>query len=402
MVLAFYNTVFLKRFGLFLALSITALSVCGQELENLRSERLKQMKEIEYTEKLLQQTAASRKDKLNQLNLLRKQIRAREKVVGNLRGELNYLERNIRNNEKEVELLKKEIGGLKEDYARMIYRAYLTNNSYDKAQYILAARDFNQAYKRLKYLQQYGEFRREQAGKIQNKTVQLQKEVSRLDSARLEQKNLLIKRQQEVVQLNNEKETQNTYVKELGSRERQLKQELNDKRKIYERIEREIKKVLADAMGGDTGTGINLTPEMKIVSDDFTQNKGRLPWPVERGVITEKYGKHKHSVLKKVYVDNPGVNMTTEKSEPIRAVFKGTVKNIFQVPGANIAIIIQHGEYFTVYQGLVDVTVKKGEEVEIKQNLGRAFAASNETSSQLHFEIYKGTTRMDPELWLAK
>ena len=156
-------------------------------------------------------------------------------------------------------------------------------------------------------------------------------------------------------------------------------------------------------MGGNTETGrVNLTPEMKIVSDDFTQNKGRLPWPVERGVITERFGMHKHPVLKKVMVDNPGINMSTEKSQPIRAVFKGTVKNIFQVPGANIAIIIQHGEYFTVYQGLVDVQVKKGQEVELKQQLGKAFADPNETSSQLHFEIYKGTQRMNPELWLAK
>ncbi len=403
MVLGFWHIRIVKHVICFVFIGFLGLTLQAQDLEDLRNERLKQMEEIEYTEKLLQQTAASRKDKMNQLNLLSKQIRSRENVVGNLRGELSYLERNISNNEKEVKLLEKEIGGLKEDYARMIYRAYLTNNSYDKVQYILAARDFNQAYKRLKYLQQYGQFRREQAGKIQEKTLQLQTEVSRLEAARLEQKELLIKSQQEVAQLNNEKETQNRYAKELGSRERQLRQELNDKKKVYDQIEKEIQKILDEAMGGDAGAGrVNLTPEMKIVSDDFTQNKGRLPWPIERGVITERFGKHKHAVLKKVDVNNPGVNMTTDRSEPIRAVFKGTVKNIFQVPGANIAIIIQHGEYFTVYQGLVDVSVKKGEQVEIKQNLGRAFAGPNETSSQLHFEVYKGIERMDPEMWLAK
>lgn len=403
MVLGCWHIRFVKYVFFFIFLGFLASPLKGQELENLRNERLRQMREIEYTEKLLKQTAASRKDKINQLNILSKQIRSRENVVGNLRGELNFLERKIRNNEKEVELLTKEIGGLKENYARMIYQAYLMNHSYDKVQYILAARDFNQAYKRLKYMQQYGQFRREQAGQIHDKTIQLQIEVNSLDSSRIEQKDLIIKRQQEVAQLNNEKKAQDKTAKELGSKERQLKKDLNDKKKVYEHIEREIQKILEEAMSGAEGSeGVNLTPEMKIVSDDFTQNKGRLPWPIERGVITERYGKHRHAVLKKVNVDNPGVNMTTDRSEPIRAVFKGTVKNIFQVPGANIAIIIQHGEYFTVYQGLVDVVVKKGDQVSIKQNLGRTFAGPNETSSQLHFEVYKGTIRMNPELWLAK
>lgn len=384
-------------------LVLLGMSVNGQNLESLRSERLKQMEEIEYTEKLLEQISASRKDKVSQLNLLSKQIRSRENVLANLRGELNYLERNIRNNEKEVEILTKEIKGLKDDYARMIYRAYLTNNSYDKVQYILAARDFNQAYKRLKYIQQYGQFRRGQALKIQDKSLALEKEVSELEASRSEQKKLLLERQGEVYQLNKEKSSQNKYAQELGRREKQLKQELREKMKIYDKIDKEIQRILAASMKESGGSaGVNLTPEMKIVSNDFTQNKGRLPWPTERGVITERYGKHKHPVLKKVMVDNPGINITTNKSEPIRAVFKGLVKNVFQVPGANLAIIIQHGEYFTVYQGLVDVTVKKGDEVEIKQNIGRAFAGPNESSSQLHFEVYKGIERMNPELWLAK
>ena len=403
MVLTLWHKYSLKQLGLFLSFCFLVLPLSGQELEGLRSERLKQMKDIEYTEKLLQQTAASRKDKLNQLNLLSKQIRSREGLVSNLRGELDYMDRSIRNNEKEVELLKSEIGVLKEDYAKMIYQAYLTNNSYDKAQYILAAKDFNQAYKRLKYMQQYGQFRREQAGMILEKSTQLLEDVHRLDSARIEQKVLLVERQKEVAQLNNRKSTQNKFVKDLSSKERELKRQLKDKKKVYDRIEREIEKVIREAMAGNSGgSNVNLTPEMKIVSENFTQNKGRLPWPVERGVITERYGKHRHPVLKKVMVDNPGINLTTEKNEYIRAVFKGTVKNVFQVPGANIAIIIQHGEYFSVYQGLVDVKVKKGDQVEIKERLGKAFSGPNETSSQIHFEVYKGTSRMNPELWLAK
>lgn len=386
--------------GIFFIISLLSRPLYGQELEDLRNERLKQMEEIEYTEKLLNQTAANKKDKLGELKLLNRQIGSREKVVRSLRGELNYLDRSIKNNEKEVELLKKEIKGLKDDYADMIYKASLTNNSYHKTQYILASKDFNQAYKRLKYLQQYGQFRREQAGLIQSKSTELQEEVGQLESAKDEQKILLVERQKEVANLNNVKKSQSKIVSELSSKERQLRKELRDKKKVYDRIENEINKLLRAAM--EDGGGMILTPEMKIVSNDFTQNKGRLPWPVEHGIITEKFGKHKHPVLKKVMVDNPGVNLTTEKGEFIRAVFKGTVKNIFQVPGANSAIIIQHGEYFTVYQGLVDVRVKKGDEVSIKQILGKAFAGNDDNSSKLHFQVYKGTNKLDPEMWLAK
>ena len=389
--------------GLFLLLIIGLMphGLYSQEIEDLRSERLKQMEEIEYTEKLLQQTSASKQSKLNELNLLNRRIKSREKVVSSLRGELNYLDRSIKNNRKEIDILSKEIKGLKDDYANMIYRAYLTKNSYHKVQYILAASDFNQAYKRLKYLQQYSQFRREQAEVIKNKSQQLQDEISKLESSIEQQKKLLVERQVEVAQLNNEKQQQRNYVEQLGNKEKQLRRDLNDKKKVYDRIEREINKLLKAAMGESSG-GMIMTPEMKIVSDNFLQNKGRLPWPVERGLITEKFGKHKHPVLSKVIVDNPGVNMTTEKGEKIRSVFKGTVKNVFKVPGANFAIIIQHGEYFSVYQGLVDVRVKKGDEVALKQVLGRAFAGPDDSNSQLHFEVYKGIQKLDPELWLAK
>jgi septal ring factor EnvC (AmiA/AmiB activator) len=387
--------------GLIMIFILAASAVFAQSIEDLRNERIEQLKEIEYTEKLLQQTAASRKDQVNRLNLMNRQIKAREQILNNLVGQIEYLERNIRNNEKEVELLSNEIASLKEEYAKMIYRAFLTSSSYNKAQYILAARDFNQAYKRLKYLQQYGEFRREQAGIIQEKSGRLKEEVERLGAAREEQNALLVERKKEMARLNNEKEAQRRTVNDLSKRERQLKGDLEQKKAVYERIEKEINKLLAAAMGNESG-GMLLTPEMKIVSDDFTQNKGRMPWPVERGVITEKYGNHRHPVLTKVMVNNPGINLATEKGEEVRAIFKGTVKNIFQVPGANMAIIIQHGEYFTVYQGLVDVAVKEGDKVEIKQTIGKAFAGEGETSSQVHFQVYKGTEKLDPESWLAK
>jgi murein DD-endopeptidase MepM/ murein hydrolase activator NlpD len=394
------NIVVKVGIGLFVRMSLFTPTIYGQEIEDLRNERLKQMQDIEYTEKLLQQTATNKKNKLGELNLISRKIRSRENVVSSLRGELNYLDRSIRNNEKEVVLLRKEIKGLKDDYANMIYKAFLTHNSYHKAQYIMASQDFNQAYKRLKYLQQYSQFRREQATLIQLKTLQLQEEVSSLELAKLKQKSLLTERQIEVANLNNEKDVQRKFVNDLSSKEKQLRRDLKAKKKIYDRIEDEINKLLKAAMKG--GAGMLMTPEMKIVSEDFTQNKGRLPWPVERGVITEKFGKHKHPVLKKVSLDNPGVNIITEKGEAVRAVFKGTVKNVFTVPGANVAIIIQHGEYFTVYQGLVDVGVKKGDEVAIKQVLGKTFTEKGNNSSQLHFQVYKGTNKMDPELWLAK
>ncbi len=377
--------------------------VNAQELDQLRSERQKQLDEIAYTEKLLSKATSDKRSRLSELKLLSRQISSRAKVLANIRMELGLLDRSIKNREREVNLLKDELIILKQDYARMIFKAYQTRKSYDIAQYILAANDFNQAYKRVKYLQQYGKFRKQQAKEIREKTVDLQRQVSELAKSHAQQKRLLSQRQKEVTQLNNRKKDKDQYVKRLSKTERSLRKQLDVKKRARDRIEEEMNRIIAAASGGAGGdSGLVLTPEMKIISNEFGNNRGRLPWPVERGVITGKYGLHKHEVLKNIKVDNKGVDITTNGGDAARAVFEGRVSNVLSIRGANLTIIIQHGEYFTVYQNLMNLKIKKGDLVQRKQLLGEIYKERGSSTSELHFELWKGKMNQNPELWLAR
>jgi len=384
-------------------ISLGFQEIMAQDLEKLREERAMQMGDIAYTDSLLNQTAAAKKNELNQLQLLNKQIKSRAGVIRNISSELHVLERSITQKSDSVENLREEVERMKAEYARMIYKAYQTRKSYDKAQYVLAASDFNQAYKRMKYMQQYGKFRKEQANRIKEKTDNINEQLSKLEKAKERQRDLLNQSQREVAKLNNTKNDQNKVVQNLSKQERQLRKELRDKKKVFQRIESEIQRILTEAMNKNkTGTGMELTPEMKIISNEFSQNKGRIPWPVARGVITMHYGKQTHPVLKKVTINNTGIDITTENKEPVRTVFAGKVKSIIPMKGANIAIIIQHGEFFSVYQNLVSIRVKVGDIVAAKDIIGIAFGPNDGSNSEVHFEIWKAGLNLNPEKWLAK
>ena len=209
--------------------------------------------------------------------------------------------------------------------------------------------------------------------------------------------------QSEVTRLNNEKKVKDQVVKKLSKEEKQLKAQLQKKRSAMDEIEKEINRIMALATGGNAREeGMKLTPEMKIISSEFGQNKGRLPWPVERGVIMSKYGKHKHEVLKSVDVDNMGVDIATSGGANARSIFEGKVSNVISIKGANLTVIIQHGEYFTVYNNLVDIMVKKGDMVQSKQHIGKVYWDNKSSNSELHFQLWKGLNTQNPESWLAR
>ena len=316
----------------FTAAVILLISSChlfAQDLTELREDRRNKLDEIQYTEKLLSETADNKKNQVNQVKLMNRQISNRESVIRSIRQELEYFEKSISSKEDTVELLQVEVKELKEEYGRMIVTAYMTRRSYDKAQYILAASDFNQAYKRIKYLQQYSRFRIQQAEEIKEKASELEIQVSKLENEKTVQGRLLNQRQKEIASLNNQKSNKDQFVKQLSRKEKELRKELRDKRQIYNQIENEIRRILAEAIGESSeGGDFGMTPEMKIISNEFGQNKGRHAWPVERGVITSKYGRHQHEVLKNIVIENSGIDITTDSGQSIRSVFEGKVNSI--------------------------------------------------------------------------
>jgi murein DD-endopeptidase MepM/ murein hydrolase activator NlpD len=190
-------------------------------------------------------------------------------------------------------------------------------------------------------------------------------------------------------------------VKSLSKKEQQLQRELEDKKRIAKRIESEITKLIAEEKKKMAKSDV--TPEMKLISDNFFENKGRLPWPVEKGIITSHFGVHNHPVLKYVTEDNIDIEITSSGMTPVRSVFKGVVAKVFSIRGANMAVIIRHGKYLTVYQNIVDVKVKVGERVETKQEIGKVFNdTQNGDKAILKFMVFEETLKMDPELWISK
>ena len=395
----------LFRYGFLCACAGIGFGLFAQEgdqnIELLREQRKKFMDEISYTERLLDSTKNSRSDQLQKMKLLKGKINNRESLISTINREVGYLDRVIKNRTGDIEELREELSVLKNDYARMIQKAYQTKKSYDRAQYILAATDFNQAYKRIRYMQQYNKFRREQAEEIRRKQESLEKQIAELKADQEQKRRLLDIQKNEVARLNNERRQKDVVIQQLSRSEQQLKRQLDEKKRAMQRVESEIASLIAASMG-ENGTEMALTPEMKIISTEIGNNKTRLPWPVERGVIVSKFGKHKHEVLSRVDVDNKGIDIATSKSAEVRAVFNGKVSNVIAIKGANLTVIIQHGNYFTVYQNLVNLQVKKGDLVQTKQVIGKVYADNESSNSEMHFELWMSNQVQNPELWLAK
>jgi septal ring factor EnvC (AmiA/AmiB activator) len=198
-----------------------------------------------------------------------------------------------------------------------------------------------------------------------------------------------------------EQERKKKMVSSLGSREKQLKKELEDKKKIAQKIETEISRLIEEER--KKSLNADLTPEMKLIGENFEENKGRLPWPVEKGIVTSKYGTQKHPVLDYVSENNIGIDITSYGKTPVRAVFRGQAVRIFAIQGANTSIILKHGKYFTVYQNLINVRVKQGDMVNTKEEMAEVYCESNNGNRAiLKFMIFLEREKVDPEQWIAK
>ncbi|MFA6126394.1 MAG: peptidoglycan DD-metalloendopeptidase family protein [Bacteroidales bacterium] len=388
--------------GLLLALIFFANSYC-QDIDQLRSQREKSLADISRTEELLKKTQDKRQNELQNLKLINRTITVRSKVISGISNEISLLDQKIKLNESTIDTLSSEIDILKKDYANVIYRTFLNRNGYHRSQYIFAASDFNQAFKRLKYMQQYARFRKGQAEKIEAKTEELRTINSKQEEDKNQRRELLVTEKREMAHLNNDKKSQEGYVNELRKQEKQVKKDLDAQKATFKKLEREIAKLIAAATGSEvSSSGMRMTPEEKIISNEFSQNKGRLPWPVARGVISMGFGRQAAPGLRNVEIENPGIYIVTEEDAVVQAVFEGKVSSVMLMAGGNLCVLIKHGEYFSVYVNISDLKVKVGDNVKIKQEIGRAKYNGKDGSPEFNFQIWKGQDNQDPEKWLAK
>lgn len=371
-----------------------------KELERKKSS-LK--KDIAYKNKLLKETSRNKKNSLNQLRLLNNKIREREELIATITSEVNIIDDEINENKDQIAVLKKDIENLKAEYAEMIRFAYKNRSDYDKVMFVFASEDFNQAYKRIKYLQQYSEYRKRQAAAIKRMEETLTEEVSELEKRKEDKQQLLKNKSSEKSSLAEEKKEQQAVYKGLKSKEKQLKKQIKKKEQERRAIQKAIERIIKEAIrrsSKKSNRSLADTPESKALAASFTSNKGKLPWPVKKGVITERFGVHAHPILKHIKVNNNGVTISTENGGQARAVFTGEVSRVLVIPGAGKAIIIRHGDYLTVYGNLSDVYVSSGDKVKTKQVLGTVGTSDGKTSIQ--FEIHKGQSAeaLNPAYWL--
>ncbi len=402
-----------KQIIFLLFISVYALNVCGQTREDLERERQKIREEMNLTNQLLEETKKSAETNLNQLVILNNQIDQREELLRNISNKISFTNRQIDNHEQEIEKLNNELEELRESYAEMIRYAYKNRDAYHRLMFLFSAQDFNQAYMRMRYMQQYAHHRKLQAKKIKEATEMLDQQVADLEERKNEQQELLVEHREEIHKLTIEKEEQSKTVEVLRRKEQDLMDQLQHQEQEAEQLSEAIQKIIeeerkraakkAKAEGRATPTkAFELTPEEEIISDKFYENKGNLPWPSERGIITRTFGEQDHPVLPGIRVSNDGINISTTEGAKARAVFEGIVVRVFSVPSGDNAVIVRHGEFLTVYSNLSEVIVSNGQRVDTRQEIGVVSTDPRDRKTELHLQVWRGNEKLNPAEWIAR
>ena len=373
----------------------------SQSIEAIKKKNEKTEKEIAYLNKLLDNARNDQSATIQKITIINQKIEKGKEMIQSLTKEMEYIESRINDNEHVKSNLEADKKQMLDFYAKMVYETWKKRNTSDKLVYIFSASSFSQAYARYKYFEQVQNYSKRQLKQIEQTNdslttinTQLAKLIAQKNAAQSKifaQNNELIKEQNQA----------NKYVGELKKKEKELVRKLNTEIKNRERFKKELEKLIAAQAkkSGSKNSNYKLTPEEKLISDDFAKNKGRLPWPVEQGFVSEKFGINIHPVFKQVKLNNAGITITTSRNADVRAVFKGVVTEIMFIPGDNNVVIVRHGNYLTVYSNLVEIFIKKGDTVNVKQRIGKL--ASSGENSTLNFQVWKDKDNMDPQLWLT-
>lgn len=397
-----------------IVLVLVASGGFAQTKKELEKKRAALDKQIKTTTALIEQARKEQRVTQEQLQLLESQIAAREQLINAMNGELRKVDQRIAEDVELVASLKQDMVKLKEEYARMLQFAYRNRSAYDRMSYLFAANSFQQAYRRSRYLAQIAEQRKRQAALIEETRSTIDARLAGLQVQREEKTKLMSEQQAERQRLSSDRNGQQSALTNLKKEEGRLRETQKKQESQRKELDAAIRKAIEAELKPKTKPGtkpgatakldLSLTPEAKELNTDFEKNKGKLPWPVEKGVITSRFGKQPHPVLPGITIENNGIDITTEKNASVRALFRGEVSSVIVIPGAGKAVIVSHGAYRTVYSNLRDVTVAKGQKVETKQNVGTVL--TDENGSVAHVELWKitadGLVKVDPGPWLFR
>ncbi len=378
-------------------LAYAPLVLAQKSRSQLEKEKKENLAKIKEAQEILFQTEEKKQTSLGQLRALNQQISARKALISSISEEVNYLETDISDLNIVTTALSSDLEKLKEEYAAMIYASYKSNWGLSKLTYLFSSSTFNQLTRRMKYLEQYAEARKAQAQEIEIVSQELKNQIGAVVSKKEKQDILLREQVNENSKLLKLKGKQSGLISELSKKEKQLKTELADRNNAIKKLDGLITNIIKLETSKKTTAKVDLS----ILSASFEKNRNKIPWPVNNGFVSMKFGKHPHPVLKGEYEDNKGVIIQTQKSEKVRAVFEGKVAVIQKgVPLYKNMLIIKHGDYFTTYAYLEDVDVKLGQSVKTNEVIGEVLT-TKEGVSQLQFQIWKNTKTLNPEKWLS-
>lgn len=405
----------------------------GKSSSQLKKDKQKIETEIANTQKLLKKNESNQKAAVQQAALLRQQIQNREKLITNLNSQIIQMEDEQEQNQQEINQLEKRLAYMKADYAQVVYNAYRNRRFLDKVTFILAADDFTQMFRRIRYYTIFSRNVRQQAEQIEKTKNELNKKNEEITEIKNDKLNTLSSKEQEIKNLESDRRKKTQNAEKLKKESQNLKAELKKKQQkrkeldaaIQRAVQEEIAKANANrkkksstsssktSSGSSTASSdktstsskstasISLTPEEATLNASFINNKGKLPWPVVKGAKVSDFGSYAHPDVPSVQIENHGIDIMVDAGTPARAVFDGVVTKITNIMGTNV-VMVRHGEYLSVYQNLSSVNVREGEKVSTKQSLGTVAKNASSNTYELHFEIWKNDRYVNPSEWLAR
>lgn len=436
---------------LFVFLIILTTGLQAQTKEELQRQKVLLQDQIDLASELLLKTKNTKEASLSELQTLNQKVEARNKLIRTMDRQIRSIDREVMRKAKEIKKLEIRVDSLKSDYADLIKLAQRQQKPRDQILFILSSSSFAQAAKRMQYFKDMAAYRERQVQQIAIAQETLARERETLIAKKAEKIQVQTAQEGEKLALQADAQVQETTVQNLQSKESTLKKDIDKKQREAQQLEQQIKRIIAEEMRKakeraersslegeakelglvsgkdysrrtsnkalkklidktraakgldvrDDGPSFAMTPEARALANNFASNKGALPWPVERGIITGKFGKHPHPIVKGVIVDNPHIEITTEENAIVRSVFEGEVSSVVPIPGANVMVLVRHGNYFTVYSNLINVKVKAGDVVSLKEPIGTAFT-DEEGKTMVQLGIWKDADIQDPNPWLAK
>ena len=394
---------------IFIALGFGQLKAqqISKQQKELEAQRIRLKKEIKQINTILFKNSKTRKNALTEVEDLQVKLNVRSELIKVTNQQANLLTSKIRINEKNISVQRKELEDLKSEYANLIRKSYESKSLQNRLMFLFSSENFLQAYKRLRYLKQYVRYRRKQGKAISEKAKLLQQLNQMLSNEKADK--ILLIEENRIVQkeIEKEKKEQNTLIKNLERKQKKLASQISKKEKQQRAIDREINRLIREAIAESNSRAgkkgkktFQLTPEAKLLADNFISNKGRLPWPLEKGIVVQGFGRQRHPVVKTTIIQSNGVVIATEPSAQVRAVFEGEVMSVIVIKGSNPSVLIRHGNFITLYTNLAKLYVKKGEKVNAKQAIGEVFTNQQTGKTQLQFGIFNNVKALNPKDWV--